>query len=90
MLTVHQPFQADLVEGVYPEAEPLGYDVLLSATAPTRPEQKAIEALLSHRCEALVLFGPSSGPRYLAELAQRAAVVVVGKRVPGAGVFPYT
>lgn len=31
MFTVHQTFQTDLIEGIYPEAERLGYDVLLSA-----------------------------------------------------------
>src|SRR3954452_15685855 len=32
MFTVHQTFQTDLIEGIYPEAERLGYDVLLSAS----------------------------------------------------------
>lgn len=86
MMTVHQPFQADLVEGIYPEAERLGYDILLSASAPTRAEHKAIEALLSHRCEALILFGPQSAGHELDELARLVPVVVVGTRIPGTAV----
>lgn len=86
MMTVHQPFQADLVEGIYPEADRLGYDVLLSASAPTRAEEKAVEALLSHRCEALILLGPSSSIRVLDGWGQRAPVVVVGSRTPGSRV----
>lgn len=86
MMTVHQPFQADLVEGIYPEADRLGYDVLLSASAPTRAEHNAIEALLSHRCEALILLGPSSPAHDLDELGHRAPVVVVGRRTPGSRV----
>src|SRR5437764_9572185 len=50
MMTVRNPFHADLVEGIYPAAERFGYDVLLSATSPTRHEKKAVDALLSHRC----------------------------------------
>ncbi|PKV99961.1 LacI family transcriptional regulator [Amycolatopsis echigonensis] len=84
VLTVHQPFDADLVEGIYPEAERLGYDVLLSATAPGRDESKAVEALLSHRCESVILLGSQSEQAYLAELGRRTVAVSVGRRVPGA------
>ena len=49
MFTVHQTFHTDLIEGIYPEAERLGYDVLLSASAEARSEAKAVEALLGHR-----------------------------------------
>ncbi|MBA2951519.1 LacI family DNA-binding transcriptional regulator [Streptomyces himalayensis] len=86
MLTVHQPFQADLVEGIYPEAERLGYEVLLSANAPGRDEVKAIEALLSHRCGALILLGPASDAADLDALGRRTPTVSVGRRVPGAHV----
>ncbi|MGW2419684.1 LacI family DNA-binding transcriptional regulator [Streptomyces sp. NPDC001709] len=36
MFIAHRIFQSDLVEGIYPEAERLGYDVLLSAVAEGR------------------------------------------------------
>ncbi|MHC5257676.1 LacI family DNA-binding transcriptional regulator [Streptomyces sp. UC4497] len=81
LFTVHQPFQADLVEGIYPEAERHGYDVLLSATAPGRDEAQAIEALLAHRCEAVVLLGPRSEPAQLDALGRRTVTVSVGRRV---------
>jgi DNA-binding LacI/PurR family transcriptional regulator len=86
VLNVHQAFQADLVEGIYPEAERLGYDVLLSASAPGRDEHKAVEALISHRCEALILLGPNSEQRYLDQLGRNTVVVAVGRRLPGAHV----
>ena len=84
MLSLRQPFSADLMEHIYPEAERLGYDVLLSATAPGRGERRAIEALLSHRCEAIILLGPSCDSRCLSDLGRRTAVVIVGRSVPGA------
>ncbi|WP_097259260.1 LacI family DNA-binding transcriptional regulator [Streptomyces sp. Ag109_G2-15] len=86
MFTVRQTFQTDLIEGIYPEAERLGYDVLLSATAPGRSEAKAVEALLSHRCEALILLGPDAEAAYLDDIGHRAVTVSVSRRVPGARV----
>ncbi|GHH42220.1 DNA-binding LacI/PurR family transcriptional regulator [Streptomyces umbrinus] len=86
MFTVHQAFHTDLIEGIYPEAERLGYDVLLSAAAQGRSEAKAVEALLSHRCEALILLGPDAEAAYLDELGQRAVTVSVGRREPRARV----
>ena len=41
MFTVHQTFHTDLIAGIYPEAERLGYDVLLSAAAQGRSEAQA-------------------------------------------------
>ncbi|NUP41378.1 MAG: LacI family DNA-binding transcriptional regulator [Streptomyces sp.] len=86
MFTVHQTFHSDLIEGIYPEAERLGYDVLLSAAAEGRSETKAVEALLGHRCEAVILLGSGAVPGYLDELRQRAVTVSVGHRVPYARV----
>lgn len=86
MFTVHQAFHTDLIEGIYPEAERLGYDVLLSAATEGRSEAKAVEALLSHRCEALILLGPDSEAAYLDELGQRTVTVSVSRRVPSARV----
>jgi DNA-binding LacI/PurR family transcriptional regulator len=67
-------------------AEELGYDILLSATAPIRNERAAVEALLSHRCEGLILLGPNLEPGYVTDLAHRIPTVVVGRRFAGAGV----
>ncbi|MGP3769610.1 LacI family DNA-binding transcriptional regulator [Streptomyces sp. SDT5-1] len=81
LFTVHQPFQADLVEGIYPEAERRGYEVLLSATAPGRDEAQAVEALLAHRCEAVILLGPLAEQAQLEALGARTVAVTVGRRV---------
>lgn len=78
---VRQLFQAELVTAVYPAAEQRGYDVLLSANLADRPESTFVDALLSHRCGALILLGPRSDDTTLAELARRVPVVVVGRRL---------
>ncbi|MBC9728214.1 LacI family DNA-binding transcriptional regulator [Streptomyces sp. TRM68367] len=85
MFIVQQTFHTDLIQGIYPEAERLGYDVLLSAATEGRSEAKAVEALLSHRCEAVIVLGPDE-PGYLDELGRRTVAVSVSRRVPHARV----
>jgi DNA-binding LacI/PurR family transcriptional regulator len=83
LVTIRNPFHAELVEAIYPEAQRYDYDVLLSVNLPAPDEHRGIDALLSHPCEALVLLGPRFAPRYIAELHQRVPVVVVGPRPRG-------
>jgi DNA-binding LacI/PurR family transcriptional regulator len=86
MFTVQQTFHTNLIEGIYPEAERLGYEVLLSGATSGRSEEKAVEALLSHRCEAVILLGPDAEPAYLDELGRRTVTVSVSRRVSHARV----
>lgn len=78
---VKQTFQAEMIGTVYDAAELAGYEVLLSASGPSRDEQKAIEALLSHRCEGLILIDPLSPSEYLRSVAERAVLTIVGRAV---------
>jgi DNA-binding LacI/PurR family transcriptional regulator len=86
MITIRNPFHADLVEAIYPQADQLDYDILLSATTPSRDEHHAIEALIANRCEALILLGPHDDRELLSAAADQIPVVVVGRRLPGSGV----
>src|SRR5205814_633550 len=70
-----------LVEGIYAAAEPRGYQIALSAVAPSRSERDAVEALLADRCEALILLGPQAPAARLAELAGQLPVVSVARRL---------
>lgn len=79
-------FHTDLVEGIYAAAEPAGYQVALSAVAPSRSEQHAVDTLLADRCEALILLGPQAPAARLAELAAQLPVVSLARRLrPSAG-----
>jgi hypothetical protein len=84
---LRHPFHTDLVEGIYAAAEPAGYQVALSAVAPSRGERQAVETLLGDRCEALILLGPQAPAARLAELAAHLPVVSVARRLrpPAAG-----
>lgn len=88
LVDVRQLFEAELVTGIYPAAEARGYEVLLSANLADREESVPINALISHRCGALILLGPNSGVDYLRTLSQRVPVVVVGRRLPHDGGHP--
>jgi DNA-binding LacI/PurR family transcriptional regulator len=83
---VRNPFQAELVEDLQAAADALGYELALSPLTRTHGEPRAIETLLGLRCEALILLGPISPSRGLAELARRLPVISVGRRVRVSGV----
>jgi DNA-binding LacI/PurR family transcriptional regulator len=83
---VQHGFHGDLVEALYAAAEQAGYDLALSAVAPSREETRAVQSLLDYRCEALILLGPQLRPSALAELAAGRPTVVVARKVRAAGV----
>jgi DNA-binding LacI/PurR family transcriptional regulator len=79
---LQHPFHADLVEALYAVAEPAGYQLALSAVAASRSEQRATEALLDDRCEALILLGPQAPVARLAKLAGQLPVICLARRLP--------
>src|SRR5581483_3596882 len=81
---LQHPFHADLVESLYAVAEPAGYQLALSAVAASRGEQRAAEALLDDRCEALILLGPQAPAARLEKLAAQLPVICVARRLPPA------
>jgi DNA-binding LacI/PurR family transcriptional regulator len=83
---VRSAFEAELVEDLQAAADALGYELVLSPITRTHGEPRAIETLLGLRCEALILLGPASSARALAELARQLPVISVGRRVRAAGV----
>ncbi|KQP84731.1 LacI family DNA-binding transcriptional regulator [Aeromicrobium sp. Leaf291] len=83
---LHQPFHGDLVEHLYEAAAAQGYDVAISAVAPSRDEDAAIQALMRERCDALVLLGPDLSPDALGSLGTRVPTLVVARRSDADGV----
>nr|WP_296763710.1 LacI family DNA-binding transcriptional regulator [Rhodococcus sp. (in: high G+C Gram-positive bacteria)] len=80
---LQQPFHGDLVEHIYAAADRHDYDVMLSAVAPSRAEDRAVQALLRERCEALIVIGSRLDAGELAEFSSRTPVVEA-LRVSGA------
>jgi len=78
---VEHPFHGELVEALYAAAEARGYELALSAVAPTRGESRAVETLLAYRCEALIMLGPGMTTSLLDELGRRVPLVVMARNV---------
>ncbi len=57
VFTPRNPFEVEIVEGMYAAGEALGYRLVLSAMTPARHVETAIEELLGYRSEAIVLVG---------------------------------
>jgi DNA-binding LacI/PurR family transcriptional regulator len=79
---LQHPFHTDLVEALYAVAEPSGYQLALSAVAASRSEQRAADALVSDRCEALILIGPQAPAARLDQLAALLPVICLARRLP--------
>jgi DNA-binding LacI/PurR family transcriptional regulator len=78
-------FRAELAEEVQIAAEAAGYTVALSAVTPVHDEQRVVETLLDLRCEAVLLLAPVVAAETMAALAERTALVVIGRQVAPAG-----
>ena len=79
--SVQSAFHGDLLPGIYAAAEETGYEVSLSGWTAGRSEERAIRALLTFRCDGLVLLGSEVPEARLAELAAEMPVVVAGRRL---------
>ncbi|WP_456696421.1 LacI family DNA-binding transcriptional regulator [Aeromicrobium sp. P5_D10] len=77
---LHQPFHGDIVEHLYAASARHGYDLAISAVAPTRDENAAIQALLRERCEVGVLLGSTLTDEALATTAERVPLLLVARR----------
>jgi DNA-binding LacI/PurR family transcriptional regulator len=73
---------ADVLDGIYPAALRVGYDVVLSALTRARDEITAVGELLGYHCDALILIAPHMSPGELRQVAARVPVVLVGGGTP--------
>lgn len=78
---LQQPFHGDLVEHVYASAAERGFDVMISAVAPSRDETSALNSLRHERCEATILIGSRLDDEELELISARTPTVVVARRV---------
>ena len=76
---LHDEFHAQLVESLYRAADMADYDLALGAVCPARGEQRAVQSLIDHRCEVLILIGSLLPRRHLEELAARRPVVTMAR-----------
>lgn len=79
--SVNQTFHAKVIDSLYRAVDRTGYDLLLSATTPSRSAAEAIDNLLRDRCETLILISPEIEQATLEQLSPRAAMVAVGSEL---------
>jgi DNA-binding LacI/PurR family transcriptional regulator len=79
---LHNPFYAEIMDGVYEVADELDYHVLIGASG-GRPggERETLETLLDLRVEGVVLIGPRLPTRAIVAAAAWIPVVVVARPV---------
>ncbi|WP_199906938.1 LacI family DNA-binding transcriptional regulator [Aeromicrobium chenweiae] len=83
---LQQPFHGDLVEHLYTAAAARGYDLAISAVAPSRGEDVAIQALLRERCEVAVLLGSMLDDDAVRRVSAAVPVLLVARDGEPAGV----
>ncbi|WAC56392.1 LacI family DNA-binding transcriptional regulator [Gordonia sp. SL306] len=76
---LREPFHGDLVEEIYREAAEAGYDVVISAVAPSRSEKTALDTVVRERCEAVIMLGSRLDDTALAAFSARLPVIVVAR-----------
>lgn len=80
------PFEVQIVEALYPEADRLGFQLVLGAMTDSRDLDRSVEELLRQRCEAVVLVGLDRPDAWFSDLQDRVALVRVGRLPSRAGV----
>ncbi|MDU0348218.1 LacI family DNA-binding transcriptional regulator [Actinomyces sp. MRS3W] len=83
---VHQPFHAEIIDGLYAAADTSGHELVLSAVVGKVDDRRAAETLLRDRCEALIMIGPSLGTARLRMLTDEVPVVAVARPLSCPGV----
>ncbi|WP_347354134.1 LacI family DNA-binding transcriptional regulator [Intrasporangium sp.] len=79
LFTPRNPFEVEIVEGMYPAAEARGYRLVLSAMTPTRRVGTALDELAGYRSEALILVGLELEDPVPTGPAQRVPVVRISR-----------
>lgn len=79
---LHNTFFADVADGVHEHASAHGFRLLLNAVwRRDEDEEEAIESLLEHRADAIVLLGPRVDEAVLVEAAASVPIAVVGRHL---------
>jgi DNA-binding LacI/PurR family transcriptional regulator len=80
LMTLRNPFHADIVEHLYTAAEPLGLDLMLATVGQMRDTDTGLATLAGYPCAGYVLLGPTCPVEDIAELDRISPAVVVGER----------
>lgn len=79
LFNLKQPFEAEIVEALYPAARERGYDLVLGAITPDRDATHVLDELRAQRSEAILVTTSTSDPSQLVNVARRVPVIEIGR-----------
>jgi DNA-binding LacI/PurR family transcriptional regulator len=83
MFRTNQSSMNELIPALYDYANAAGYRLFLSYVSSSHEETAAIDELLGHRCEGLVLISSQQSKTAIQKLARNIPLVSVGRRLDG-------
>jgi DNA-binding LacI/PurR family transcriptional regulator len=83
MFRTNQSSMNELIPALYDYANAAGYRLFLSYVSNSHEETAAIDELLGHRCEGLVLISSQQSKTAIQKLARNIPLVSVGRRLDG-------
>lgn len=86
LFNLKQPWEADLVEALYPIVRDHGYQLVLGAITADRNATQVLSDLLGNRSEAVIVTTSTSDPTQLTHLSDQVPVVQIGRHHPGGGI----
>lgn len=78
LFTMRQPFEVDLVEALYRQAEKFDYRIVTSTLGPGRPQDDALAELMRQRIEALIILTAEGGAGTITNLPTGIPIVLLG------------
>ncbi len=73
----------DLIPALYRATGAHGFRLVLSMISTNHPEERAIEELIGHRCDGLILVSSELSSKRLKEISENSPVVSINRRVSG-------
>jgi DNA-binding LacI/PurR family transcriptional regulator len=73
----------EIIPAVYKRAAELGYQVVLSAISSDRTDEEAIDEVMGHRCDGIILISSMLSVTRLQKLARTIPLVSLGRRLTG-------
>ena len=71
----------DLIPALYRATGAHGFRLVLSMISTNHPEERAIEELIGHRCDGLILVSSELSSKRLKEISENSPVVSINRRV---------
>lgn len=73
----------EIIPAIYKYAGELGFQVVISAISSNRTDQEAIDEVIGHRCDGLILIASTISITRLQKLARTIPLVSLGRRLSG-------